>query len=48
MDQVNSSSTEYNIPEALRLRGELDLRAFQRTMSVIVDRHEILRALRPS
>jgi pristinamycin I synthase-3/4 len=43
MDQVNGSSTEYNIPEALRLRGELDLRAFQRTMSAIVDRHEILR-----
>jgi hypothetical protein len=43
MDQVNGSSTEYNIPEALRLRGELDLRAFQRTISAIVDRHEILR-----
>jgi hypothetical protein len=43
MDQVNGTSTEYNIPEALRLRGELDLMALQRTISTIAERHEILR-----
>ena len=36
-------STEYNMPQALRLRGELDLEALERTINTIVARHESLR-----
>src|SRR5262249_18444454 len=36
-------STEYNMPEALRLRGELDLEALERTINTIMERHESLR-----
>jgi amino acid adenylation domain-containing protein len=43
IDQLQGSSTEYNMPEALRLRGRLDVNALQRTVQSIVDRHESLR-----
>src|SRR6267154_1591057 len=36
-------STEYNMPEALRLRGELDRGALERAINAIVERHESLR-----
>ena len=36
-------STEYNMPEALRLRGELDVSALERAVNTIVARHESLR-----
>jgi len=42
-DQLQSSSAEYNMPEALRLRGRLDVDALRRTLQSIVDRHESLR-----
>src|SRR6476646_6252681 len=41
--QLEENSTQYNIPEALRLRGELDLESLERAINVIVARHEILR-----
>ena len=37
------SSTEYNIPEGLRLRGALDVAALERAFATIVVRHESLR-----
>jgi amino acid adenylation domain-containing protein len=43
LDQLNGSSSEYNMPEVLRLRGELDLEAFSEAIHSIVARHEILR-----
>jgi|GEM_PF-166635 len=43
LDQLQGKSTEYNVPEALRLRGELDYPALERALSAIVQRHEILR-----
>jgi amino acid adenylation domain-containing protein len=43
LDQFQGKSTEYNVPEALRLRGELDYSALERALSAIVQRHEILR-----
>src|SRR5262249_7944360 len=43
IDQLEGSSTEYNMPQALRLKGELDVEAFGRAIQSIVDRHESLR-----
>jgi amino acid adenylation domain-containing protein len=43
INQLQGSSTEYNMPEALRLRGRLDVDALQRTVQSITDRHESLR-----
>ncbi|WP_254063912.1 condensation domain-containing protein, partial [Granulicella sp. S190] len=43
IDQLEGSSAEYNLPEALRLRGPLDVSALARGINDIVDRHEALR-----
>src|SRR5262245_30755774 len=43
LDRLGESSAEYNIPSALRLRGELDLQAFERAINTIISRHESLR-----
>jgi amino acid adenylation domain-containing protein len=43
IDQLEGSSSQYNLPEALRLRGELDLAALRRSIQSVVDRHEALR-----
>src|SRR5437763_5024202 len=43
IDQFHKSSSEYNLPEALHLRGELNYQALERTIQAIVERHEILR-----
>jgi amino acid adenylation domain-containing protein len=44
IDQLEgSTSTEYNMPSALRLRGQLDLDALHRAIDTIVERHESLR-----
>jgi acyl carrier protein len=43
IDQLQGGSTEYNMVEALRLRGELDRSALERAVAAIVDRHEVLR-----
>ena len=43
IDQLEGTSTEYNMPLALRLEGELDHRALERALATIVDRHESLR-----
>src|SRR5205085_3294204 len=36
-------STEYNVPEGLRLRGELEVEALEWAINTIVERHESLR-----
>jgi hypothetical protein len=43
INELQGSSAEYNMPEALRLRGRLDVDALRRTVQTIVDRHESLR-----
>ncbi len=43
LDQLQGTSTEYNMPEALRLKGELDRGALEKTINAIVERHESLR-----
>jgi amino acid adenylation domain-containing protein len=43
IDQLEGGSAEYNMPQALRLRGELDLPALRKTIDTIVERHESLR-----
>jgi pristinamycin I synthase-3/4 len=43
IDQLEGSSAEYNMPQALRLRGRLDLQALQCAVDTIVERHESLR-----
>jgi len=41
--QLEPSTSAYNIPTAVRLRGVLDSAALARTMNEVVRRHEILR-----
>ncbi len=43
LDQLEPGSPFYNIPVALRIRGELNIDALQKTLSEIVRRHEVLR-----
>ncbi|MGI8966953.1 MAG: non-ribosomal peptide synthetase, partial [Limisphaerales bacterium] len=43
MDQLEPKNPFYNIPQALRLRGELNSSALQKTLESIVQRHETLR-----
>jgi amino acid adenylation domain-containing protein len=43
LDQLEPGSAAYNMPGALRVRGELDRVAFARAMNEIVRRHEVLR-----
>ncbi|TFF33655.1 non-ribosomal peptide synthetase, partial [Pseudomonas sp. RIT623] len=41
--QLDPQSSAYNIPMALRLQGELDVEALERSFSALVERHETLR-----
>src|SRR5258708_23997460 len=43
IDQLEGSSVQYNLPEVLRLRGELDLAALRQPIHSLVERHESLR-----
>jgi acyl carrier protein len=43
LDQLEPGNTSYNIPVAVRLKGELDVASLERTLSEIVRRHEVLR-----
>ncbi|HKX31503.1 MAG TPA: amino acid adenylation domain-containing protein, partial [Blastocatellia bacterium] len=43
LNRLGETSTEYNMPVALRLRGELDREALERALNTIVERHESLR-----
>jgi amino acid adenylation domain-containing protein len=47
-DQLEPNSPAYNIPGAVRLTGQLDVRAMEQTLSEIVRRHEILRTIFPT
>ncbi|HEY2236960.1 MAG TPA: amino acid adenylation domain-containing protein [Candidatus Angelobacter sp.] len=43
VDRLEGTSREYNIVEALRLLGELNLPALEKAIKTIVERHEVLR-----
>ena len=43
LDQFQPGSAFYNLPGAVRLRGALDVKAFERSLNEVVRRHEILR-----
>lgn len=43
MDQINPESREYMVPEALLLRGPLDVEALRAAFIRLAERHEILR-----
>ncbi|HEX7239558.1 MAG TPA: amino acid adenylation domain-containing protein, partial [Longimicrobiaceae bacterium] len=43
VDRIEPDSPAYNVPFALRLRGALDARALQGSLSTLVRRHEALR-----
>ena len=43
LDRLGGTSTEYNVPGALRLRGELNREALEKAINRIVERHESLR-----
>jgi len=43
LNQLDANSAVYNLAVALRLHGALDLKALQRTLSHIIERHESLR-----
>jgi len=42
-DQLEPDSGAYNIPRALRLKGQLDKEALQQSFRRLVERHEVLR-----
>jgi amino acid adenylation domain-containing protein len=45
LSQLDPGSSAYNMPLALRLKGQLSAGALQRTVVAIVSRHEILRTV---
>ncbi|GHO70192.1 hypothetical protein KSC_090840 [Ktedonobacter sp. SOSP1-52] len=47
LDQLEPGSSAYSIPQALRLRGPLDLRAFLQALHALILRHENLRTTFP-
>lgn len=43
LNQLRGTTVEYNLPDALRLRGAFDFQALQRSISAVIERHESLR-----
>lgn len=43
LDHLDPGSAAYNVPFALRLGGELDLAALEQALTLLIERHEILR-----
>jgi len=43
LDQLQPDSVSYNVPQAVRLKGELGIEALERALSKVVRRHEVLR-----
>ena len=48
LHELEPTSSFYNVPVAVRLRGRLHINAMQRTLNEIVRRHESLRTSFPT
>ncbi|MGZ3241251.1 MAG: amino acid adenylation domain-containing protein, partial [Burkholderiaceae bacterium] len=48
LHQLEGGSYTYNIPFAMRMHGELNVEALQKTFHALIERHESLRTLFPS
>src|SRR5437667_5778216 len=48
VSELEPDSTGYNIPRAVTIRGELDIRQLDRAFNLIIARHETLRTVFPS
>nr|WP_197941128.1 non-ribosomal peptide synthetase [Rhodococcus erythropolis] len=48
LNQLDTESTSYNIPMALRLEGALDVEAFRAAVTDVFSRHEALRTMYPT
>src|SRR6185312_7426303 len=48
VDQLNRGSNEYHLPEAIRLKGTLDVKSLERAFNALVERHESLRTRFPA
>ena len=45
IDQLQGGSAEYNLPVALRLKGQLNRQWAEQAMTQVIERHEILRTV---
>ena len=45
IDQMEPGTTLYNVPIALRARGEMELPVLERTLGEVIRRHEVLRTV---
>lgn len=43
LDRLEETSSEYNLVEALHLRGVLNIEALEKAVNTIIERHEVLR-----
>ena len=48
LDKLDSNSPQYNIPDAVRIKGSLQIEALEHSLNEIVRRHEILRTTIPT
>ncbi len=48
LDQLAPGNAAYNIPEAIRMSGRLDIKRLEESLSEIVRRHEVLRTSFPT
>ena len=48
LHRLDSESTDYNVPLALRLKGEVDCRLLRQAVGRLTTRHEILRTVYPT
>jgi amino acid adenylation domain-containing protein len=48
LDSLHSGVPLYNVPRALRIRGNLDVQALGRALDTIQERHEVLRSAFPA
>lgn len=47
LDQLHPAGSLYNVPVAVKLTGDLDVTALTHALSLVVERHEVLRTVFP-
>ncbi len=43
LHQMDAAAMGYNMPEAFRVRGKLDVKRLEQSLNALIDRHEVLR-----